>query len=79
MGFWEGETCEYCGGTIGERHVSLHRKIKGRYVLIEHAPAGVCKQCGMRYFSANVLKTVEESIHGRRPAEREVLVSVYAL
>jgi YgiT-type zinc finger domain-containing protein len=79
MGFWEGETCEYCGGTIGERHVSLHRKIKGRYVLIEHVPAGVCKQCGMRYFSANVLKTVEESIHGRRPAEREVLVSVYAL
>ena len=79
MGFWEGETCEYCGGPIVGRHVSLHRKIKKRYVLIEHVPAGVCKKCGTRYFTANVLKTVEESTRGRRPAEREVLVPVYAL
>jgi YgiT-type zinc finger domain-containing protein len=79
MGFWNGETCEYCGGPLVEKCVSLHRKIKGRYVLIENVPAGVCKECGSRYFAANVLKTVEESIHGRRPAEREVLVPVYAL
>mgnify|MGYP001567063774 CR=1 FL=1 len=79
MGFWEGETCEYCGGPLVDRHVSLHRKIKRQYVLIEHVPAGVCKECGSRYFTANVLKTVEESIHGRRPAEREVVVPVYAL
>jgi YgiT-type zinc finger domain-containing protein len=62
-----------------EKYVSLHRKIKGRYVLIEHVPAGVCKECGTRYFAANVLKTVEESVRGRRPAKREVVVPVYAL
>jgi hypothetical protein len=39
----------------------------------------VCKECGSRYFAANVLKTVEESIRGRRAAEREVLVPIYAL
>lgn len=77
MGFWEGETCEYCGGAIVERRISLHRKIRKRYVLIENVPAGVCKECGTRYFAANVLKTVEESIHGRRVAKREVLVPVY--
>ena len=79
MSFWEGETCEYCGGPIVDRYVTLHRKIKEQYVLIEHVPAGVCKECGTRCFTANVLKTVEESIHGRRPVEREVLVPVYAL
>ncbi len=79
MGFWDGETCEYCGGTIVEKHVSLHRKVKGKYVLIEHVPAGVCKKCGTRYYAANVLKMIEESVRGRRPAEREVLVPVYAL
>jgi YgiT-type zinc finger domain-containing protein len=79
MGFWEGETCEYCGGPIVERRVTLHRKVKKKYVLIENVPAGVCAQCGMRYFAANVLKTVEESIRGRKPAEREVVVPVYAL
>jgi YgiT-type zinc finger domain-containing protein len=79
MSFWEGETCEYCGGTIVEKRVTLHRKVQGNYVLLENVPAGVCTQCGTRYYSANVLKTIEESIRGRRRAEREVLVPVYSL
>jgi YgiT-type zinc finger domain-containing protein len=79
ISFWEGETCEYCEGTIVEKRVTLHRKVKGQYVLIENVPAGVCTECGTRYFAANVLKTIEESIRGRRQAEREILVPVYAL
>jgi len=78
-GFWDGETCEYCGGPIVEKRVTLHRKVKKNYVLIENVPAGVCTLCGMRYFTANVLKTVEESVRGRKRADREVIVPVYAL
>jgi YgiT-type zinc finger domain-containing protein len=77
--FWDGETCEYCGGTISEKRVTLHRKVKENYVLIENVPAGVCKECGSRYYAANVLKMIEESIQGRRQVEREVVVPVYAL
>jgi len=79
MGFWQGETCEYCGGPIVEKRVTLHRKVKKHYVLIENVPAGVCTRCGMRYFAANVLKTIEESVRGRKRAAREVVVPVYAL
>jgi len=79
MGFWEGERCEYCDGLIVEKRVALSRKVKGEYVLIENVPAGVCTECGTRYYAANVLKTVEETIRGRRKAEREVLVPVYTL
>lgn len=79
VNFWEGETCEYCGGDIVEKRVTLHRKVKGQYVLIEDVPAGVCMECGTRYYAANVLKTLEASIHGRRKAEREILVPVYSL
>jgi YgiT-type zinc finger domain-containing protein len=79
MGFWEGETCEYCGGEIVEKKVTLHRKVKGEYILIENVPAGVCTQCGTRYFAANTLKIIEESVHGRRKAEREIVVPVYSL
>jgi YgiT-type zinc finger domain-containing protein len=79
MGFWEGETCEYCGGAIVEKRVTLHRKVRGKYVLIENVPAGVCTQCGTRSYAANVLKTIEGSLRGRRHAEREVLVPVYSL
>jgi YgiT-type zinc finger domain-containing protein len=76
--FWEGETCEYCGGTIVEKRVTLHRKVGDKYILIENVPAGVCSQCGTRYYAANVLKTVEESIRGHRKAAREVVVPVYS-
>lgn len=79
MSFWEGETCEYCGGVIVEKRVTMHRKANGHYVLIEDVPAGVCTECGARYYAANVLKTIEESVHGRRKADREELVAVYSL
>ncbi len=76
--FWQGETCEYCGGQIVEKRVTLYRKVKGEYIVIENVPAGVCTECGTRYFAANVLKTVEENIRGRRNADREIVVPVYA-
>jgi YgiT-type zinc finger domain-containing protein len=79
MSFWESETCEYCGGQIVEKQVSLLRQVKGQYVLIENVPAGVCRECGTRYFTANVLKMIEESVRGRRQAAREIVVPVYAL
>jgi len=78
MEFWENETCEYCGGKIVEKRVTLHRKVKNSYVLLEDVPAGVCMQCGTRYYAANVLKTIEENIHGRQKASREVVVPVYS-
>lgn len=78
MSFWENETCEYCGGPIVERRVTLHRKVRDGYILIENVPAGVCRECGARYFAANVLKTIQENIRGRRKAEREVCIPVYS-
>jgi YgiT-type zinc finger domain-containing protein len=77
--FWEGERCEYCEGLIVEKLIDMSRKVEGKYVLIENVPAGVCTECGTRYFTANVLKTIEETIRGRRKAEREILVPVYSL
>ncbi len=78
-GFWDGEVCEYCGGPIVEKHVTLHRQVKGNYYLFENVPVGVCKQCGTRYYAANVLKRIEERIRGQQKAEREVLVPVYSV
>ena len=79
MGFWDNETCQHCGGPIEERLVTMHRKQGESYVIVEDVPAGVCRQCGGRYFSANVLKTVEETIRGRVSPRREIAVAVYSL
>ncbi len=77
MNFWENETCERCGGNIVEKRVTMHRKVKDGYVLLEDIPAGVCAECGEKYYSANVLKTIEESLKGRQKASREIVVPVY--
>jgi len=76
---WKGERCEYCQGVIVPKKVSLSRKVKGKYVLLENVPAGVCSKCGTRYYSANVLKTIEETLRGRGKAKRQVRVPVYSL
>ncbi len=42
--------CSYCSGQVTERQIDLVRQWKGQFVLIENVPAGVCNQCGERYF-----------------------------
>lgn len=78
-GFWDGERCEYCEGLIVEKTVDMTRKIGKRYVLIKQVPAGVCRECGTKYYTANVLKTIEARIHGRGKAEKKIEMSVYSL
>jgi YgiT-type zinc finger domain-containing protein len=78
--FWENETCEYCGGRIVEKQVTIHRKRKGGgHILIEHVPAGVCLECGRRFYAANVLKLIEERIRQPQGPEREILVPVFSV
>lgn len=79
MGFWEGETCNHCGGPIVERRVTLHRKARGGYIQIENVPAGIGRECGTRYFEANVLKTIQENVRGRKKADRKVCMPVYSM
>jgi len=79
LGFWNGERCEYCDGPILEKIVDLPRKVGRKYVLIKNVPVGVCKKCGTRYFAANVLKTIEATVRGRRKAEKEICMEVYSL
>jgi len=79
LGFWDGEQCEYCGGPIVEKLIDLPRKVGKRYILIRNVPVGVCKKCGTKYYAANVLKTIESSVCGRRKAVNEISMAVYSL
>ena len=76
--FWDGERCEYCNGLLKERNTEMSRKVKGKYVVIENVPTGIRTECGTRYYTANVLKSIEETLRGRRKATREVRVPVYS-
>ena len=78
ISFWGSERCEYCNGLIRERTTDLPRKVKGKYVVFVNVPTGVCTQCGTRYYTANVLKSIEETLRRRPKAKREVQVPIYS-
>lgn len=79
MGFWDNECCKYCGGHIAARTVDLYRKVEGHSVLIENLPAGVCTACGARFYTTDVLHTLEEMIQGRHTMPYEKTVPAISL
>jgi YgiT-type zinc finger domain-containing protein len=75
-GFWEGEDCEYCSGPIEERRVELYRHKGAKRLLFENVPAGVCRSCGARYYSANVLKMLDRMTGSRKTRRKTVQIPV---
>lgn len=60
------DDCTYCGGKVTERLVTKACWWGDQLIaLIEDVPAGVCGQCGERYYKARVLEKTEELLHAR--------------
>lgn len=78
VSFWDGERCEYCNGRIRDKRTTMTRKRGDKYIFIEDVPTGVCSDCGTRYYAANVLKSIDEALKGRRKAKRKISVPVYS-
>jgi len=52
--------CSFCGGRVVEKRVQKACWWGGRIkALINNVPAGVCTQCGERFYQAAVLKKIE--------------------
>lgn len=75
--FWAGESCEYCGGKIRGRIVELTRRYAGRWSLFRNVPAGVCTECGTRYFAGNVLKLIDDRLRRREAPDERRDLAVY--
>jgi len=56
--------CHVCGEAIAEKRVSQGVWVKGKLVVIEGVPAGVCSQCGERVVRADVGRAIAELIGG---------------
>jgi YgiT-type zinc finger domain-containing protein len=75
-GFWTGEECEYCKGTLEERRVELYRHKKSGRFLFENVPAGVCTLCGAHFYSANVLKMLDRIVQNKNTAKDTVKIPI---
>jgi len=50
--------CHICGGRIAEKRVNQELWVKGKLIVIEGVPAGVCQQCGEKVVGAEVGQTI---------------------
>ena len=61
------DDCTFCGGRVTERLVQKPCFWGDKLVaLVDKVPAGVCEQCGERYYKASVLKRIEADLKTRR-------------
>jgi len=69
------DDCTYCGGRVTLRRV---RKLcwwgDRLMAIVDNVPAGVCEQCGERYYEAKVLKTIEGLLKRRKLFKTELRV-----
>ncbi|MCK4734757.1 MAG: YgiT-type zinc finger protein [Methanophagales archaeon] len=75
--------CAICGGKVEEREISEEVRVGNDFVVIENVRAGVCVECGERYYPPGVvdrLRNIERSIMDRKKLKKlDVIGSTYKL
>jgi YgiT-type zinc finger domain-containing protein len=54
------DNCDYCGGRVLEKRVTVDVRLTGKLYVFENVPVGVCRKCGERYYRGPVLERLEE-------------------
>lgn len=65
--------CHVCGGQVREKQVNQDFWVRGKLVVVEKVPAGVCAQCGEKVIAAEAgieLAELLSKTNGLRKARR---------
>ena len=54
------DNCEFCGGLVRERRVTVDLRRKDRLYVFYRVPVGVCTKCGERYYPGPLLERLDE-------------------
>lgn len=68
--------CSFCGGEVKEENVELDYRYKGKLFIFQNVPSGVCQQCGEKYLTAEVAKSIEHKIQTKEKWDKTVTVPV---
>jgi YgiT-type zinc finger domain-containing protein len=55
--------CTFCGGEVVDRKIEYDYRRRGRLLILCNVPAGVCRQCGEKYFASEVVKRMDTLYH----------------
>ena len=65
------DRCEYCGGVVRSRKVTVDLRRGKRLYVFCNVPVGVCSRCGERYYPGPVLERLDEiAAHGMNGGRR---------
>ncbi len=75
--------CTYCGGEVVEKKIEYDYRRQANLMVVGNVAAGVCRQCGEKYFKPDVLKRMDEIYHDifdrQRKPERTVTIPAVSL
>ena len=63
--------------TMIETEVTYTLEHGGKFFLIEHVPARVCRETGEQYFAPETVERVQAVIKGRKKPTKTIKTSVY--
>jgi YgiT-type zinc finger domain-containing protein len=68
--------CYFCKGKVEQQKVNVDFRWGRKLKVIEKVPAGVCQQCGEKYFQAAVYKAMERLATSRAKPVARLVVDV---
>ena len=68
--------CEICSTLLEEKKIQQDFWIKGRLIVIEKVPAGVCPQCGEKVVNAEVGEQIAKILKDNRRINKAPTLSV---
>ena len=69
-------SCYFCKGRVVEETTNVDFWWGKDLKIIENVPAGICHQCGEKYFKAEVYRQMERLAKGAGPPDRRISVEV---
>ena len=54
------DPCEYCGGKVKEKKVTVDIRRKDELFVFDNVPVGVCSRCGERFYPGPLLERLHE-------------------
>jgi len=71
--------CHVCGEQMEQRRVKQEFWVKGKLIVIEGVPAGVCLQCGEKVVKADVGQSIAELVENSKRLQGVRMMSVPVL
>ncbi len=68
--------CYFCKGRVVQKVIKVDFRWGRKLKVIEKVPAGVCQQCGERYFQSAVYKAMENLARSRAKPSARLTVDV---